>query len=268
MKHCSLRSITLMVLGALFAAAAPAADRTWNNAAGGAFATAANWSGTLVPGTADRAIFNLAGPYTVTFAGNVTNDKLWINGGQVSFDLGGSSYELTNVTSGLTVGNGAIWSLAGGGTLRSTGTFQLGGAAGAGEIRLSGADTEWIYTGSLSVGASNSGTLRIAAGAAVSTSTIGYIGLQSGGTGSVTVTGAGSQWTVGDILYVGRLGGSGNLRIADGGSVSSLTGSIGGNLQIDLEDGYTPSAGDTFLLFSADSLGGGLASFSDRKSVV
>jgi T5SS/PEP-CTERM-associated repeat protein/autotransporter-associated beta strand protein len=70
------------------------------------------------------------------------------------------------------------------------------------------------------------------------------IGNATGSNGTVTVTGAGSTWTNFALLYVGgnsaNPGGTGNLQISDGGSVSALgttiwntgTLTIGGNFTL------------------------------------
>ncbi|NQU25899.1 MAG: hypothetical protein HQ567_31810, partial [Candidatus Nealsonbacteria bacterium] len=54
----------------------------------------------------------------------------------------------------------------------------------------------------------------------------GYMGDQSGSTGAVTVSGAGSTWTNSYYLYVGSHG-DGTLDITNGGAVSSTYGRIG-----------------------------------------
>ena len=54
----------------------------------------------------------------------------------------------------------------------------------------------------------------------------GYIGFYSDSTGTATVTGAGSQWTSRDDLYVGYSG-NGTLDVADGGVVSDTWGYVG-----------------------------------------
>ena len=55
---------------------AEATDYTWNNAAGGAYATGTNWTPNSPaggPGNLDRSIFNLNNTYAVTFGANVEN---------------------------------------------------------------------------------------------------------------------------------------------------------------------------------------------------
>ena len=57
----------------------------------------------------------------------------------------------------------------------------------------------------------------------------GYIGYQSGGTNTVTVSDNGSTWTNSSDLYIGNNGGRGALSITSGGSVSSTYGRMGYN---------------------------------------
>ena len=48
----------------------------WNNAAGGAASTAANWNPAQVPTAADTLVYNLNGTYTVTFSSGVALSKI------------------------------------------------------------------------------------------------------------------------------------------------------------------------------------------------
>ncbi|HEV7334830.1 MAG TPA: autotransporter outer membrane beta-barrel domain-containing protein [Bosea sp. (in: a-proteobacteria)] len=81
----------------------------------------------------------------------------------------------------------------------------------------------WNIPGSLSVGNTSTGTLSIGAGGIVSSGS-GFIGRQVGAVGTVTVSGAGAQWTSGPGLNVGNFG-NGSLNIANGGRVVSTTNS-------------------------------------------
>ena len=60
------------------------------------------------------------------------------------------------------------------------------------------------------------------------TSSYGYLGYNSGSSGTATVTGTGSKWTNSGDLYVGNYG-TGTLRIEAGGQVSNSTGYLGYN---------------------------------------
>ena len=62
----------------------------------GTFGDDGNWSEGVAPGEGDAAIFNQPGAFEVTFDADHTNDRLLVNRGQVTFDLAGRTYELTN----------------------------------------------------------------------------------------------------------------------------------------------------------------------------
>jgi len=78
----------------------------------------------------------------------------------------------------------------------------------------------------MNVGISGSGTLNVLDGGQVSTTNgaDGNIAVNSGSTGTATVSGSDSQWNNSGSLYVGGsaggAGGSGSLTVADSGSVS------------------------------------------------
>jgi T5SS/PEP-CTERM-associated repeat protein len=115
------------------------------------------------------------------------------NGGQVS-----SSYACPGFTSG------------------STGT-----------VIVTGAGSTWTNAGShgsLDVGISGAGTLRIENGGKVSNKWNSYIGRDSGASGTVAVTGPGSTWDVGTgggFMVLGvSYGGAGTLTVEHGGEVS------------------------------------------------
>jgi len=92
-------------------------------------------------------------------------------------------------------------------------------------VTVDGNNSAWTNSGVLYVGHDGNGSLSITDSGSVSNTT-GYIGLNSGSTGSVTVGGVGSVWMSSGDLYVGR-DGNGTLSITGGGSVSNDYGRIG-----------------------------------------
>ncbi|WP_181176144.1 autotransporter domain-containing protein [Mesorhizobium sp. B2-3-4] len=80
-------------------------------------------------------------------------------------------------------------------------------------------------TGTLDVGVLAKGQLTIQTGGTVG-STAGRVGVNPGSTGTVTVTGAGSQWTIVNDLYAG-FAATGTLTIQNGGQVHNAKGLIG-----------------------------------------
>jgi T5SS/PEP-CTERM-associated repeat protein/autotransporter-associated beta strand protein len=124
-------------------------------------------------------------------------------------------------------GNGTL-NIQNGGAVRNPSGFI--GYNGIGTVTVDGAGSSWTNSGTFYVGGSSgsTGTLNIQNGGTVS-NTIGYVGY-SGGTGTVTVDGAGSSWTSSGILYLGYISsGNGTLNILNGGRVSS-TGVVLGHL--------------------------------------
>src|SRR5262245_5767215 len=96
----------------------------WNNASGGNWSLAANWSPAQVPGAADQAQITLAGTYAVTVD---------VNAQVAGLTLGGASGTQT-----LTVGSGLV--LGGASTIGANGALQLSGGTldGAGDLTAGG----------------------------------------------------------------------------------------------------------------------------------
>ncbi|WP_371394203.1 autotransporter domain-containing protein [Glycocaulis abyssi] len=121
------------------------------------------------------------------------------------------------------------------GTLTVRNGGRVGSATGwlgfdfgdAGNVTVTGADSEWINSGDLFVGYFGNGTLTISDGGRVENTT-GRIGFEFGATGDVTVTGDGSEWVNSDVLTVGD-DDNGTLIISDGGRVSTTSLTIGAN---------------------------------------
>ena len=163
-------------------------SRNWNNPAGGAFATAGNWTGGL-PDQYDIAGFNTAGTYTVTLAAPTISHRLIARNGNVTLNLGGSTYTLTSFsyegslivgryggnTAALTVTNGVL-------TSRET---VLGEQPLSDGTLTIGAGGTWnvvgdVYAGGNFIAPGGSGTLRLDPGS--STTMTGKLKLHPGGT--------------------------------------------------------------------------------------
>ena len=201
--------------------------------------------------------------YNAGSTGTATVDgagSKWTNSGGLTIGSGGTgTLNITNgssvsVTGATTVGaHGAINFGTNGGTL-TTGSLYAGASqlSGTGTISTSGivSDANIVFdashgasqsfavngvtvnlnlssAGNLGVGYFSSGTLGISGGVNVASNT-GYLGYNSGSTGTATVTGPGSAWTNSGALYVGNSG-TGILSITNGGSVTSYGGYIGYN---------------------------------------
>jgi T5SS/PEP-CTERM-associated repeat protein len=204
----------------------------WNNPAGGLYGDGANWAGGVVPGAGDTAIFNVDGTYTVNFNSNHTVNRIILSDGDVQFQASPQMFSITNtaastpsITIGANTANGDIATLRLLSGVMTAGHASVGHASGTtGTLIVSGSGTVLNKSRQLTVGSSGTGTVMIENGAHVTSSVSGFasaiIGSGTSASGSVTVTGAGSQWTNTGQVWVG-LSGSGALTIADGAEVTS-----------------------------------------------
>jgi T5SS/PEP-CTERM-associated repeat protein len=212
------------------AGVSPAADRSWNNPAGGTFSTSMNWLGG-VPGSSDRAIFNLAGQsYTVTFTSNATTSQLVVNNSEPTLDLDGRAYSVTGQGTFIGQVSGANGSLKlVDGTFTGT-TARIGDGFGTqGSLTVSGAGAIWTNSGEFDVGNLGTGRLTIEGGGRVNSNSVSYIGADINSHNSTArVTGTGSTWSNSGELVVGRAG-EGILTIDSGASVTSANGYVGRN---------------------------------------
>ena len=233
----------------LASAGAYAAD--WNAPTGDWF-TPGNWSTNAVPSAANQVTINNGGTAQVqsaaaaagaTYVGTTGSGTLAISGGGVL--NGAYSYIGKNAggSGAVTVeGAGSSWSsgshlyvgeygsgtlsISHGGTLSSAQSLIGYRAGSSGAVTVDGAGSSWSKSGGyLYLGFHGSGTLAIGNGGAVSSLT-SFIGFEAGGSGAVTVDGAGSSWSNSGDLYVG-IHGSGSLDIRNGGAVSDRSGHIG-----------------------------------------
>ena len=118
----------------------------------------------------------------------------------------------------------------------ATGTNPFGGlvyygyigynSGSVGTATVDGAGSTWTDSSSLYVGYSGTGTLKISNGGAVNSTFYtsylacdGYVGYNSGASGTVIVDGNASKWTNDDDAYVGYWG-NGCFQITNGGTVS------------------------------------------------
>ena len=206
------------------------ADFEWANGAGGQYNSAANWSPTGPPTLVGNASFAVNSTYTVTFTSAVTNDRLFVTAGDVTFNLGGFTATYNQVgnafSSGSRVGNSA------GATLRvKSGTLSIGTFETADFSTYTGTvvvDTGGhlnLTSGFNYFGRDGTSTVTVQNGGDLTTQAT-YVGRETTATGTVTVTGAGSTWA-GSAINVGE-GGKGTLNVLAGGQASSTTFTLGG----------------------------------------
>lgn len=234
--------------------------RNWNNPAGGSFATGGNWTGGL-PDQYDIAGFNTGGTYTVTIAAPTISHRLIARNGNVTLNLGGSTYTLTSFsyegslivgryggnTASLTVNNGIL-------TTRET---VLGEQATSSGTLTIGSGGTWnvvgdVYAGGNFIAAGGSGTLVLNAGS--STTITGKLKLHAGG----TVNLAGGSLTAATLINGGTFNWAGgalsvsSVQIDDGGSMTLPAGADkvlkSMSVAVDTPDGAKLDLGDNKLV--------------------
>ncbi|MCL2760829.1 MAG: autotransporter outer membrane beta-barrel domain-containing protein [Desulfuromonadales bacterium] len=201
--------------------------------------------------------WNSTGTLNVGFNGSGSGLLNITNGGAVNFDsevnIGGASYSPTGTGTVNVDGNNSRLTIVGGpsgssgalvvgdggtGTLNVTHGGVVSNVVGTigmnndtGTVTVDGTGSTWTNSDSLVVGRQGDGTLNILNGGYVSSiqnyaaTPAGSIGRFVGGTGTVTVDGAGSTWTNSGQLIIGHQG-DGTLTISNGGSVTSGGGSF------------------------------------------
>ncbi|WP_456015062.1 autotransporter-associated beta strand repeat-containing protein [Methylorubrum populi] len=144
--------------------------------------------------------------------------------GTVTITGGGSTWDFGSVT-GLRIGSegtGSVTVAAGGALVGAMDVVLGDDPAASGTLIVTGAKSRAdfdIANGALNVGMFGKGTLTVSEGGSL-TSAYGTIAGQRDSTGTATVAGEGSSWTVSG-LYVGY-GGNGTLTVSDHGKVTAL----------------------------------------------
>lgn len=168
---------------------------------------------------------------------HVTNGGAVVNGdGYLGFDFDSTGIaSIDGVDSSWTnfgffyVGNDGDGTLdvANGGAVDSLGSFSYIGyaAASTGLATIDGAGSLWTNGNGFYVGFDGVGTLRLTNGGAISNGFFANVGFSAGSTGTVEITGAGSIFDNAGVLSIGGNvsgpGGTGLLRIADGGAADA-----------------------------------------------
>ncbi|OCW58552.1 autotransporter outer membrane beta-barrel domain-containing protein [Hoeflea olei] len=130
-----------------------------------------------------------------------------------------------NSADALSVGYGgtATLSIFDGGAVTSTTTYLGVNATGKGTATVSGSGSTWTTADELHVGSFGSGTVTILSGGVLDTGSNGaftsYLGELAGGTGELSVSGAGSLWKGSQDIQVGAAG-TGTLAVTAGGAVT------------------------------------------------
>lgn len=149
-----------------------------------------------------------------------------------------------NLEVGSGVGANGMITVSSGATLDTAGITRVGTAGGTGAVTITGTGSHWdLATGGLVIGQAtgSTGTVTIAAGATLNTSTLTAIGFDDGsvpgnggGVGTLTVDGANSVWNAGGTIGVGGTpsaastgtGLNGTLIVSNGGYVNATSQDI------------------------------------------
>ena len=160
-------------------------------------------------------------------------------GGSISSDWGLVGSATSSRGTATVSGNGSSWANTGSVHVRRgdlivedsavvSSTFGIvSGSLGTAAALITGNNSAWTLSSNLTIGQTQTGTLRIVDGGQV-TSRAGEIGYFSGSQGDVSVSGSGSNWTNSETLTVGRSG-SAELTIENGATVSNTLGIISEN---------------------------------------
>lgn len=236
---------------------------TWV-AGSGNFTNPASWSGGIVPGPADDAIFTNGGSYTVTWTADATNANAFVNTpgiGTTTLGVGSQMWWLTNQfilgqtlgttgtvhhttgtivvtnadgTGSLIVGQAGrgIYSL-GGGTLTVDQLYVTNGASSTLNLNTGTLTVQngmlVSATGNMGIGNSGTMTLNLLGGTNTLAST-GRINLGGNATGRalVTVSGPGTLWSnAATTFYVGGAGHRSELVISNQARVISPNSTVG-----------------------------------------
>lgn len=164
------------------------------------------------------------------------------SGGQVFSSLGRVGGLGAAVSQATVTGNNSLWSMTGGldvgwsnvasldilngGNVNSNGGRLGVSNGGQGVATLQGAGTLWNTSGSSTfvLGQSGIGTLNISQGAQMASTNVSF-GLFADGSGTASVFGNGSQWSVSDTLLLGDAG-NGSMNIHNAGKLSLGNGAV------------------------------------------
>ncbi len=190
--------------------------------------------GQVTAATLYASLGDLYGNGTITAQGALLDADLRFDASHrtravIPFGSGGT---LTVSTSGGDLGagykgRGSI--IVADGVAITDGLGYLGYNSGAsGVATITGSGSMWTNSFDLYIGIGGSGTLNVASGGQVNTTSSAYLGLGSAATGMATISGAGAKWTSSGDINIGYYG-SGALNVASGGQVNGHYAYLGYN---------------------------------------
>jgi T5SS/PEP-CTERM-associated repeat protein len=225
-------SVALITM--LLAARAHAAAKTWIGSDGDSYSTAANWSPSGTPGTADSILFAVGAvgsTYDINFDTNATVTQLTVATNPLAFagvtrKLSLTSPSTTNSSRALLIGR------TGSGTANAQLTSSLaqlnttyavlGADTGStGTLNLTAGTFSVTGTASFSdllIGDSGTGNINVSDGADVTVAGDTSLATFGSSVGNLSIVGSGSTWT--NTGPLGFLKGTGTITVADGGALS------------------------------------------------
>lgn len=142
--------------------------------------------------------------------------------GILAVDGAGSHFDISRLLSIGEAGSGSV-SITAGATVEVGADATLGGSAsGSGSLSMAGSGSRMTVAGRMTVGDEGTGTLSLLSGAEL-TSSSALIGAAHGATGTATLGGLGTLWTVSDELALG----TGSLSLGTSAALSTGSASIG-----------------------------------------
>ncbi len=192
---------------------------------GHAAALAVGWGSAVTCGRGLDVGYEGTGKLTIEDGGQVTAKSygyLGLSAGSAGTATVTGAGSTWRIASNLDVGYEGTGKLTieDGGQVTAKSYGYLGLSAGsAGTATVTGAGSTWRIASNLDVGYEGTGKLTIEDGGQVTAKISSYLGLYASSTGTATVTGAGSTWSIANNLYVGYEG-TGTLTIEDGGQAT------------------------------------------------
>jgi T5SS/PEP-CTERM-associated repeat protein/autotransporter-associated beta strand protein len=211
------------------------ADCFWANPVDGVFDMGLFWTPFGPPGVPDRAIFAQPGAYTVDFAGDQVNDRLTVDAGDVTLNLGGHTYWLErewdnvlgqSVMIAQTPASTGKLTVTGGNIMAKD--CKIGVAADSkGELVID-AGAEWsALQHAVVIGDGGKGNLTVQNGGYLLHGH-GWAAGQSDSQGTIAATGPDSKWTVTGWFGLGQVG-TAQLSVLDQGQVEMGVCQMGNN---------------------------------------
>jgi T5SS/PEP-CTERM-associated repeat protein len=177
-----------------------------------------------------------------------------------------------NVTNAVGYSGSGTLNIANGGVVTTTRSTVGSVTGSSGTVKVTGAGSQWNNAQELTVGNAGTGILNIENGGVVNSVNTNnffspnFVGLNSGSNGTVKVTGTGSQWNVGQTLYVGNSG-TGTLNILDAGRVTAPQLSIGTKGSVNLSGGALQVGSGSIASGGAFNWTNGTLSYTGNASV-